>query len=96
MSDLASCKHNIQYTLQEYRGVLHHAHVETEMLAKDNSSTCINQRTCQPLGGHSVWGAAPPLPPQADSASHQLPLIMLLASVDSDAFFRSATVVSIS
>ncbi len=65
------------------------------MSASGNASTCIKQQTCQPLGGHSIWGAAPPLPPNADSSSSQLPIIMLLAPVDSDSLFRSATVVSI-
>ena len=79
---------------QGYNGVLQYAHLEAQMSAKSNSSTCIQQDTCQPLGGHSIWGAAPPLPPHDESASSQLPIIMLLAPVDSTAFFKSETVVS--
>ena len=76
---------------QGYSEVLHYAHLEAQMSAKANSSTCIQQATCQPLGGHSVWGAAPPL---VETASSPLPIIMLLACVDSTAFFKSATLVS--
>ncbi|KAL3160725.1 hypothetical protein ABBQ32_010635 [Trebouxia sp. C0010 RCD-2024] len=81
--------HNAQ---QGYSGVLHYAHVEAEMSARGNSSSCINQDTCQPLGGHTIWGAAPPLAPTAASTASQLPIIMLLAPVDSTAFFKSDTV----
>jgi len=80
---------------QGYKGALHNAHLETVMSASGNASTCIKQQTCQPLGGHSIWAAAPPLPPTADSSPSQLPIIMLLAPVDSDSLFRSASVVSI-
>ncbi len=80
---------------QGYKGALHNAHLETIMSSSGNASTCIKQQTCQPLGGHSIWAAAPPLPPNADSSPSQLPIIMLLAPVDSDSLFRSATVVSI-
>ncbi|DBA90918.1 TPA: hypothetical protein ACH3X1_016125 [Trebouxia sp. C0004] len=75
-----------------YKGALHNAHLEALMSASGNASTCIKQQTCQPLGGHSIWAAAPPLPPTANSSSSQLPIIMLLAPVDSDSLFRSATV----
>ena len=82
-------------SVQEYKGAVHQAHLETVMSASGNSSSCIEQQTCQPLGGHSIWGAAPPFPPSPLSASSQMPIIMLLAPVDSDSFFRSATVVSV-
>lgn len=75
-----------------YKGALHNAHMETIMSASGNASTCIKQQTCQPLGGHSIWAAAPPLPITADSSPSQLPIIMLLAPVDSDSLFRSAAV----
>lgn len=65
------------------------------MSASGNSSYCIEQQTCQPLGGHSIWGAAPAMLPFADSPPSQLPIILLLAPVDSDSFFRAATVVNI-
>ena len=80
---------------QAYKGALQNAHMETIMSASGNASTCIKQQTCQPLGGHSIWAAAPPLPITADSSPSQLPIIMLLAPVDSDSLFRSAAVVSI-
>ena len=79
---------------QGYKGALHNAHLETIMSASGNVTTCIKQQICQPLGGHSIWAAAPPLAPNADSSPSQLPIIMLLAPVDSDSLFRSATVVS--
>ena len=52
-------------------------------------------RPANPGGGHSIWAAAPPLPPTADSSPSQLLTIMLLAPVDSDSLFGSAAVVSI-
>lgn len=81
--------------MQDYKGALHNAHLETIMSASVNASTCIKQHTCQPLGGHTIWAAAPPLALTADSSPSQLPVIMLLAPVDSDSLFKSATVVSI-
>ncbi|DBA69331.1 TPA: hypothetical protein ACH3X2_012908 [Trebouxia sp. C0005] len=77
---------------RDYKGALHNAHLETIMSASVNASTCIKQHTCQPLGGHTIWAAAPPLALTADSSPSQLPVIMLLAPVDSDSLFKSATV----
>jgi Nicastrin len=52
---------------------------------KSTSMTCIAGRSCQPLGGYSVWASLPPL--AASSARKQ---IIVLSHWDSSGLFRSA------
>lgn len=63
------------------------------MSATANSSYCIQQQTCQPLGGHSIWAAAPPLAEPQNDGHDNMSLVMVLAPVDSTAFFKAKTVV---
>lgn len=63
------------------------------MTGEANSSYCLAQQTCQPLGGHSVWASAPPMGP-LQRAPAPMPLIMVLAPMDTTAFFKAGTVVN--
>ena len=58
------------------------------MYAAGNASACVAQGTCTPLGGHSVWAALPPLP--RGGRDDGLPITLVLAGVDSTAFFHDA------
>ncbi len=52
-----------------------------------NASACLQQNTCKPVGGYSVWGAVPPLPA---NSSISRPTILVVAQVDSMDFFHDA------
>lgn len=56
------------------------------MQAEGNSSTCLEQRTCEPLGGHSVWAAMPPYP--ADGGIDGLPVTLIVAQMDGIGLFH--------
>ena len=62
------------------------AELRAPMMASSNSSHCIAERTCLPLGGHSVWAALPPLP--ADETADRRPVVLVLAGTDGDALFH--------
>ena len=73
-------------SLQGFRGPLNVAELDASMFATGNASACIAAGSCQPLGGHSVWAALPPLAkPGSEDAK---PLTLVLAGVDSTAFFH--------
>lgn len=44
--------------LQGFSGAVHYAELQTTMQAAHNSSACIADSSCLPLGGHSVWCVA--------------------------------------
>lgn len=74
---------------QAYNGRLHHATVDSTMWAKTSSTRCIQDQLCQPLGGHSVWAALPPFPQGTKGAPTELPITLVLASIDSNGLFHS-------
>ncbi|GAB4818162.1 hypothetical protein N2152v2_005208 [Parachlorella kessleri] len=97
----ASAQLRAQYNADRgMSGAVNVARMELAMDAGGNSSACLAARTCLPLGGHSVLAALPPLPaqpvePQAgvpgvalSAAQDGKPLILLLASTDTTAFFH--------
>lgn len=49
---------------QAATGRAYHARISMPMQAQGaaNSSACLAERSCQPLGGFNVWAALPPLP----------------------------------
>eukprot|EP00873_Tetraselmis_striata_P019094 jgi/Tetstr1/439358/TSEL_027793.t1 len=75
-----------------FTGAMHVADVDGTMTAQGSSLECISEGTCQPLGGHSVWAAMPPLPPQQDVPDSLEPArkgaILVLAQADTDAFLK--------
>jgi len=64
----------------------HMAELRAPMAAAGNSTQCLQRAACQPLGGHSVWAALPPLP--ADAGADARPLLLVLAGADGDALFH--------
>jgi hypothetical protein len=72
--------------MQGYRGALHMASMDAEMLGGGNASACIEAGTCQPLGGHTVWAALPPLPKTRQDGR---PVTIVAAGIDSSAFFHA-------
>ncbi len=87
---------------QGFGGAVHYAELQLAMQARHNSSACLHDGTCLPLGGHSVWAAQPPLPPPAaadaaegpkQEAAVRLPVTLVLASVDTSGMFHDSLVV---
>lgn len=74
---------------QGYSGAVHMAELGLYMQGTANSSHCIQQQTCQPLGGHSVWAATPPLLSET-SPKDNMPVILVVAAADTVAFFHDA------
>ena len=60
---------------------------DSSMAAKRDSAYCLKEGTCQPLGGHSVWAAFPPLP-QAPQAPK--PILLVTAGMDGAGLFHDA------
>lgn len=77
-------------------GPLHVAEVDGTMMARGTSAQCIEQSTCRPLGGHTVWAALPPLPLQPSETAmpegllRQGPrnVVLVTAQADTDSFFK--------
>jgi nicastrin len=81
------------------------ARMELTMEATGNSSTCIDSKTCYPLGGYSIWAALPPLPPppmlstdgedtrplEEQEKLNTLPTLLVIAQIDSTSLFHSLT-----
>lgn len=72
-------------TAQGFRGPMHVAELDAPMFAAGNASECLNQGSCLPLGGHSVWAALPPLPV---SGGDKRQVVLIAAGIDSTAFFH--------
>jgi hypothetical protein len=76
---------------------VHVARMELHMQATGNASSCINDKTCYPLGGYSVWAALPPLPPLYNQRAgpnkmeNQLPTLLVIAQIDSTSLFHRLT-----
>lgn len=87
-STTASAQQRAQYNAKRgWEGALHVGRMRLQMEAAHNSSACLEAGTCLPLGGHSVAGAVPPLL-NTTGAEGNLPLILVLASQDTTAFFH--------
>ncbi|KAJ7533501.1 hypothetical protein O6H91_13G052200 [Diphasiastrum complanatum] len=77
---------NIRYPLNvaEFDVVM-----QTTKSATHTSESCLNERSCLPLGGYSVWSSLPPL--NVSSTSSNKPVIIVIASMDSASLFRDQT-----
>ncbi|CAK7338948.1 unnamed protein product [Dovyalis caffra] len=60
--------------------------MQTTKSGTHDSESCLQEQTCFPLGGYSVWSSLPPI---NDSSSNQSkPILLTVASMDSASFFR--------
>lgn len=66
-----------------FQSSLYYASSQLTMQASGTSSECLPKGTCLPLGGHSVWGALPPL-----YTAGSKPIILVVASIDSADMFH--------
>ena len=76
-----------------YSGALHVASVESTMQSRGTSLKCIEDKSCVPLGGHSVWAALPPLPPvtptmPTDLKETRRDVLLVVAQKDTDGLFK--------
>lgn len=60
--------------------------METTKAGTHNSEACLQEGTCLPLGGYSVWSALPPI--NVSSSNKRKPIVLTVASMDSASFFR--------
>lgn len=60
--------------------------MQTMKSGTHDSESCLNEGTCLPLGGYSVWSALPPINNLSSKPSK--PIILTVASMDSASFFR--------
>ncbi|KAJ6766695.1 NICASTRIN [Salix purpurea] len=60
--------------------------MQTTKSGTHDSESCLQEQTCLPLGGYSVWSSLPPI--NNSSSNHSKPIILTVASMDSASFFR--------
>lgn len=60
--------------------------MQTTKSGTHDSESCLQEQTCFPLGGYSVWSSLPPI--NNSSSNHSKPIILTVASMDSASFFR--------
>ncbi|CAH2064294.1 unnamed protein product [Thlaspi arvense] len=60
--------------------------METTKAGTHNSEACLQEGTCLPLGGYSVWSSLPPI--NVLSSNNRKPVVLTVASMDSASFFR--------
>ncbi|XP_006403782.2 nicastrin isoform X2 [Eutrema salsugineum] len=60
--------------------------METTKAGTHNSEACLQEGTCLPLGGYSVWSSLPPI--NVSSSNNRKPVVLTVASMDSASFFR--------
>ncbi|XP_018484775.2 nicastrin isoform X2 [Raphanus sativus] len=60
--------------------------METTKAGTHNSEACLQEGTCLPLGGYSVWSALPPI--NVSSSNNRKPIVLTVTSMDSASFFR--------
>jgi nicastrin len=68
-----------------FSGTLYQAYMSLKMEAKLNSTNCLANGNCLPLGGHSVWAAMPPINPNETDSK---PITLVVAQVDSNDVFH--------
>ncbi|KAG8373502.1 hypothetical protein BUALT_Bualt11G0030800 [Buddleja alternifolia] len=59
--------------------------MQTTKSGTHDSASCLNEGTCLPLGGYSVWSALPPI---NISSPQTKPILLTMTSMDSASFFR--------
>lgn len=60
--------------------------MQTTKSGTRDSQSCIEEQTCLPLGGYSVWSSLPPM--NASQSNQSKGVILAVASMDSASFFR--------
>ncbi|XP_061978467.1 nicastrin isoform X1 [Populus nigra] len=60
--------------------------MQTTKSGTHDSESCLQEQTCFPLGGYSVWSSLPPI--NNSSTNHSKPIILTVASMDSASFFH--------
>ncbi|KAM7519844.1 hypothetical protein LguiB_018806 [Lonicera macranthoides] len=60
--------------------------MQTTKSGTHDSESCLNEGTCLPLGGYSVWSALPPI--SISSPESSKPIILAMTSMDAASFFR--------
>ncbi|CAN1122995.1 At3g52640/At3g52650 [Linum perenne] len=60
--------------------------MQTTKYGTHNSESCLQEGTCLPLGGYSVWSSLPPI--NISSSNKVKPAILTVASMDAASFFR--------
>ncbi|XP_010426885.1 PREDICTED: nicastrin [Camelina sativa] len=60
--------------------------METTKAGTHNSEACLQEGTCLPLGGYSVWSSLLPISPS--SSNNRKPIVLTVASMDSASLFR--------
>ncbi|CAD5325620.1 unnamed protein product [Arabidopsis thaliana] len=60
--------------------------METTKAGTHNSEACLQEGTCLPLGGYSVWSSLPPI--SVSSSNNRKPVVLTVASMDTASFFR--------
>ncbi|GJW14258.1 nicastrin [Tanacetum coccineum] len=60
--------------------------MQTTKAGTHDSESCLNEGTCLPLGGYSVWSALPTT--NVSASSKKKPIVLAVASMDSASFFR--------
>ncbi|PAN08097.1 hypothetical protein PAHAL_1G387100 [Panicum hallii] len=64
--------------------------MQTTKAQTHDSASCLKERSCLPLGGHSVWASLPPI--KNGSTEHHKPIILAITSQDSASFFRDRSI----
>ncbi|XP_011043905.1 PREDICTED: nicastrin isoform X2 [Populus euphratica] len=64
--------------------------MQTTKSGTHDSESCLQEQTCFPLGGYSVWSSLPPI--NNSSTNHSKPIILTVASMDSASFFRDKNI----
>ncbi len=77
---------------QDFKGSSNWVEAELTMQATEaNSTACLTNSTCLPLGGFNVWAAMPPLPVNASSNATRpsgMNTTLVVASIDSNGIFH--------
>lgn len=63
--------------------------MQTTKVGSRTSDACLQEWSCLPLGGYSVWSSLPPI---NASASSEKPIVLAVSSMDSASFFRDSTI----
>ncbi|KAF8389207.1 hypothetical protein HHK36_025900 [Tetracentron sinense] len=64
--------------------------MQTTKAGTHDSESCLQEQSCLPLGGHSVWSSLPPI--NISSSKWTKPLLLAVASMDSASFFRDKSI----
>ncbi|KAG2450035.1 hypothetical protein HYH02_000139 [Chlamydomonas schloesseri] len=77
--------------LNDLKGGQHVARMQLPMEAVGNSSQCITEQRCLPVGGYGVWTAVPALPDPSYVKASARPITLVTAAIDSNSMFHDLT-----